>query len=121
MPSPILESNLPLQAISSDTTLKSLDLVESQALHFIAGGMGSAPTAACGIDVDIDPLGLRKEASVIEMVERYKRSYPEYPNRKIVEEWSEDNRIQQNVILIIEKYVQEKHQLQKKVYSFPIQ
>ena len=107
----VLESNLPLQAISSDTTLKSLDHVESQALHFIAGGMRSAPTAACGIDVDIEPLGLRREASVIEMVERYKRSDPEHPNRKIVEEWIEDNRIQQNSILKIEKKLQEKHQL----------
>ena len=42
----VLESNLPLQATISDTTLKSLDLVESKALHIIAGGMRSAPTAA---------------------------------------------------------------------------
>ena len=70
----VLESNLPLQAICSDTTLKSLDQVESQALHFISGGMRSTPTTACGIDVDIEPLGLRREGAVIEMVERFKRS-----------------------------------------------
>ena len=81
----VLESNLPLQSISSDTTLKSLDQVESQALHFIAGGMRSAPTAACGIDVDIEPLELRREAAVIEMVERYRREDKGHPNRKIVE------------------------------------
>ena len=54
----VLESNLLLQAICSDTTLKSLNQVESQALHFISGGMRSTPTTACGIDVDIEPLGL---------------------------------------------------------------
>ena len=53
---------------------KSLDQVESQALHFISGGMRSTPTTACGIDVDIEPLGLRREGAVIEMVERFKRS-----------------------------------------------
>ena len=107
----VLESNLPLQSISSDTTLKSLDQVESQALHFIAGGMRSAPTAACGIDVDIEPLELRREAAVIEMVERYRREDKGHPNRKIVEEWKLDNRIQQNSVLKIEKRLQEKHHL----------
>ena len=107
----VLESNLPLQSISSDTTLKSLDQVESQALHFIAGGMRSAPTAACGIDVDIEPLELRREAAVIEMVERYRREDKCHPNRKIVEEWKLDNRIQQNSVLKIEKRLQEKHHL----------
>ena len=99
----VLESNLPLQSISSDTTLKSLDQVESQALHFIAGGMRSAPTAACGIDVDIEPLELRREAAVIEMVERYRREDKGHPNRKIVDEWKLDNIIQQNSVLKIEK------------------
>ena len=36
--------------------------------------MRSTPTTACGIDVDIEPLGLRREGAVIEMVERFKRS-----------------------------------------------
>ena len=75
---------------------KSLDQVESQTLHFISGGMRSTPTTACGIDVDIEPLGLRREGAVIEMVERYKRSDQDNPNRKIVEEWKQDHRIQQN-------------------------
>ena len=65
--------------------------------------MRSTPTTACGIDVDIEPLGLRREGAVIEMVERYKRSDQDNPNRKIVEEWKQDNRIQQNSILKIEK------------------
>lgn len=73
--------------------------------------MRSTPTTACGIDVDIEPLGLRREGAVIEMVERYKRSDQDNPNRKIVEEWKQDHRIQQNSILKIEKKLQEKHQL----------
>ena len=36
--------------------------------------MRSTPTTARGIDVDIEPLGLRREGAVIEMVERFKRS-----------------------------------------------
>ena len=63
------------------------------------------------IDVDIEPLELRREGAVIEMVERYKRSDQDNPNRKIVEEWKQDHRIQQNSILKIEKKLQEKHQL----------
>ena len=55
------------------------------------------------IDADIEPLGLRREASVIEMVEIYTRSDPTHPNRKTVEEWIEDNRIKQNSILKIGK------------------
>ena len=73
--------------------------------------MRSTPTTACGIDVDIEPLGLRREGAVIEMVERHKRSDQDNPNRKIVEEWKQDHRIQQNSILKIEKKLQEKHQL----------
>ena len=68
-----MEYNLPLQSISSDTTQASLDKVESSAVHFIAGAMRSTSTAACHIHTNIQPLGLRREAAVIEMTERYKR------------------------------------------------
>ena len=45
------------------------------------------------------------------MVERYRREDKGHPNRKIVEEWKLDNRIQQNSVLKIEKRLQEKHHL----------
>ena len=82
--------------------------------------MRSAPTAACGIDVDIEPLELRREAAVIEMVERYRREDKGHPNRKIVEEWKLDNRIQQNSVLKIEKRLQENITYQEAVNHYNI-
>ena len=71
--------------------------------------MISTTTAACGIDVDIEPLGQQREGAVIEIVERYRKSDQDSPNRQIVEDWKQDNRIQQNAILNIEKNLQKKH------------
>ena len=48
-----MEYNLPLQSITSETTQSTLDKVESQAVHFITGGLKTTPTAACHIDADI--------------------------------------------------------------------
>ena len=69
----VLESNLPLQTLSSDTAQASLNRIESQAVHFITGGMRSAPTSACHIDANIMPLTIRREAAVLERAETYRR------------------------------------------------
>ena len=106
-----MEYNLPLQSISSDTTQASLDKVESSAVHFIAGAMRSTLTAACHIHTNIQPLGVRSEAAVIEMTERYKRQETHLPNAKIVHDWKENSRIQKRSILKVEKQLQEKHHL----------
>ena len=106
-----MEYNLPLQAISSDTTQKNLDKIESQAVHFISGGMRSAPTAACQIDADIMPLRLRREAAVVEMVERYRRTDENHPNAKIVNSWKQNDRIQQKSILKVEASLKEKYNM----------
>ena len=107
----VMEYNLPLQAISSDTTMNSLDKIESQAVHFISGGMRSTPTEACHIETNIQPLGLRREAAVLEMVERYKRGDKSEDNTKLVESWKPNTRIKQKSILKVEKALQEKHHL----------
>ena len=106
-----MEYNLALQSISSDTTQASLDRVESSAVHFISGAMRSAPTAACHIHTDIQPLGLRREAAVLEMAERYRREEDHKPNAKIVHSWNENTRIKKRSILKVEKRLQEKHHL----------
>ena len=81
----ILESNLPLQIISSDTAQASLDRIESQAVHFITGGMRSAPTSAChNIEANIIPLTLRREAAALEIAERYCRTENNHSNHQIV-------------------------------------
>ena len=92
----VMEYNLPLQSIASETTQSTLDRVESQAVHFISGGMRSTPTAACHIDTNIEPLKLRREAAVVEAVERYRREDEDHPNKTIVETWKPNNRIKQN-------------------------
>ncbi|GFR84197.1 reverse transcriptase [Elysia marginata] len=69
----LMEYNLALQSISSKTNKDLLDRVQSQAVHFISGGMRSIPTAACEIHTNIEPLGLRRDAAVMNMVERYKK------------------------------------------------
>ena len=115
-----MEYNLPLQSISSDTAQSSLDKVESSAVHFIAGAMRSTSTAACHIHTNIQPLGLRREAAVIEMTERYKRQEAHLPNAQIVHDWKESTRIQKRSILKVEKQLQEKHHLpeNRKTESF---
>ena len=107
----VMEYNLPLQAISSDTTLDTLDKIESQAVHFISGGMRSTSTAACHIETNIQPLGLRREAAVLEMVERYKRADETEDNTKLINSWKPNTRIKQKSILKVEKALQEKHHL----------
>ena len=61
-----------------------IDKVESNALHFITDSMRSTPTAACHIHNKILPLELRREAAVLEMVQRYRRKDKQKPNAKKV-------------------------------------
>ena len=93
------KSNLPVQVLTSDTAQDSLDKIESQAVHFITGGMRSAPTSACHIDANILPLTLRREAAALEMAERYHRFEDSHPNHQIVKNWKLSDRIKQKSIL----------------------
>ena len=73
--------------------------------------MKSTPIPACEIDANIEPLSLRRETAVVEMVEKYRRSDIDSPNRKIVEKWSPKENIKQKSILKVEKELQVKHHL----------
>ena len=106
-----MEYNIALQSISSDSTQASLDKVESSAVHFIAGAMRSTSTAACHIHTNIQPLGLRRDAAVMEMAERYRRQEEHQPNKKIVKKWKENKRIKKRSVLKVEKRLQERYQL----------
>ena len=106
-----LENNLALQNICSNSVLQSLDKVQNEAVKFISGGMKSSPIAACEIDSNIEPLSLRRETNVVEMVERYRRCDKEHPNRKIVDTWSPDDSIKQKYILKVDKILEDKHHL----------
>ena len=63
------------------------------------------------IHTNIQPLGLRREAAVIGMTERYKRQAQHLPYAKIVNDWKENRKIKKRSILKVEKYKQEKHHL----------
>ena len=73
--------------------------------------MKSTSTAACHIHTNVQPLRLRREAAVLEMVERYRREDDDQPNAMIVKEWKENTRIQKTSILKAEKRLQENHHL----------
>ena len=103
-----LENNLALQNICSTNVQQKVDRVQNEAVKFISGGMKSSPIAACEIDSNIEPLSLRREATVVEMVERYRRCDKDDPNRKIVDQWSLKENIKQKSILKVEKKLQEK-------------
>ena len=106
-----LDHNLALQSICSNTVKQSLDIVQNEAVRFISGGMKSSPRAACEIDSDIEPLNLRREASVVEMVERYRRSENENPNKKLVDRWTPTDQIKQRSIMKVEAKLQEQYHM----------
>ena len=106
-----MEHTLALQNICRKSVKKSLDKVQNEAVKFISGGMKSSPIAACEIDSNIEPLSLRRESAAIEMVERYRRSDKDNPNRGIVDRWNLNDRITQMSILKVERRLQEKHHM----------
>ena len=62
---PLSIRNLLIQILSSDTAQASLNRIESQAVRFITGGMRSAQTSTCHIDINIIPLTIRREAAAL--------------------------------------------------------
>ena len=105
----VMENTLALQSICSESLKQNLDKVQNDAVKFISGGMKSTPIAACEIDCNIEPLELRREAAVLEMVERYRRTEDSTPNKSIIDNWKPNDRIKQKSILKVEKILQEKH------------
>ena len=100
---------LPIQAAASESTRETLDKVQNQSLRLVCGGMRSTPTAACEIDCNVEPLQLRREKSVLESVERYKRQEVNHPNRKLVETWKSSKRLKQKSPLMIANKLLEEH------------
>ena len=81
-----LDYNISLQNISSKSNKESLDKVQNQALRFICGGMKSAPTSACEIDSNVEPLELRRKKAALDLYERSKRLERNHPNRTLVDQ-----------------------------------
>ena len=100
---------LPIQAIASKSTKESLDRVQNQSLRLVCGGMRSTLSATCEVDTSIEPLDLRREKSVLESVERYKRMDEKHPNRVLVDTWKASNRLKQKSPLNIAEKLLEEH------------
>ena len=108
-----MEYSLALQSISSRTNQQSVDNVQNHALRFISGGMKSTSTAACEIHANIEPMQNRREAAVVETIERYKRQDIGHPNRKIVDDPRPKQRIKKKSILSVATHLEGKYDMPK--------
>ena len=106
-----MDYNLMLQSTGSKATQQSLDKVQNHALRFVSGAMRSTPTSACEIHTNVEPLKFRREAAVIEGIERYKRLEKDHPNRQLVEMARPNQRLKKKSILDLAEDLQEKHRL----------
>ena len=107
----VMEYSMIVQATCSKAVLDSLEMVHSQAVHFISGGLKSTPKAVCEIHTNIEPPNLRREAAIVQMVERYRRQDQQHPNRQLVEKWTPNNRIKHRTILDMAHAIEQKHHL----------
>ena len=106
-----MEYSLALQTISSQSNQQKVDKIQNHALRFISGGMKSTPTAACEIHTNIEPMQIRREAAVVETIERYKRQSEDHPNRKVIEEPRSAQRIKKKSIMSVAEELREKYTL----------
>ena len=106
-----MDYSLALQSISSQSTQQSVDTIQNQALRFISGGLKSTPTAACEIHTNIEPMQIRREAAVIETIEKYKRQDKDNPNRTIVDGKRPKQRIKKKSILSVFEDLRTKYPL----------
>ena len=107
----VLDYNQCLQISSSKSTQAVLDKIQNHALRFICGGMRSTPTSTCEIHTNIEPLGLRREKSVLELYERTLRMPQKHPSRKLVENWKVKKKLKHQSIL------HHAHELRKKCHT----
>ena len=85
--------------IGSESSKRTLDKIQNNALRFICGGLRSTPTAACEIDVNVEPLHIRREKSVLEMYERYMRLDNKHQCKSIANKWVQRTRLKKKSIL----------------------
>ena len=106
-----MEYSLALQAISSKSNQLALDKVQNNALRFISGGLKSTPTAACEVHTNVEPMNIRRDAAVVETVERYRRQVPNNPNRIITEKDPPIQRIKKRSILSVAESLRDSYKL----------
>jgi hypothetical protein len=79
--------------------VESLHRVQNNALRLISGAMRSTPTAACEIYTNVEPLGMGRDKAAMEACERSKRMNKDHPNKHLIENWKEKQRIKQKSVL----------------------
>ena len=107
----VIDYNIALQNVCSDSTKSSLDKVQNQALRLICGGMRSTPTAACEIASNIEPLEIRRKKAALQLYERAKRMETNHPCRTLVEDWKKLSRLKQKSVLHVVEELKTKHHL----------
>ena len=106
-----LEYGAALMTTCSTANLNHIDRIQNSAVRFINGGMRTAPTAACEVHADIEPLGLRREKAALELYEKCKREQKGNPNRSLVDLWQPETRLKQKSMLHNVLELQAKHNL----------
>ena len=106
-----MEYSLALQSISSHTAQQSVDKVQNHALRFISGALKSTPTAACEVHTNVEPMCLRREAAVVETIERYQRQNDDHPNKKLLNNQRPRQRIKKKSILSVADGLKGKYQM----------
>ena len=104
-----MDYSLTLQSVSSTSSQQTIDKVQNQALRFISGAMKSTPSAACEIHTNIAPMNLRREAAIIENLERYRRLDDKNPNTTLTKSERPQQRIKKKSILSIAESLNEKY------------
>ena len=107
----VMDYGASLQTIASKSTTSSLDRVQNQASRLICGGFRSTPTAACEIDANLEPMDIRRERATLEATERYRRLPENHPNRRQIDRWRSNQRLQQLSPIQASQNIMEKHHL----------
>merc|ERR1711923_391296 len=76
-----------------------LDWLQNQGLRFVCGALKTTPSNACEIDVDVEPLRLRRERSTALTLERFKRMEGDNPCKQMVDHWEPKERIKKTSFL----------------------
>ena len=118
-----MDYSLSLQTISSESTQETVDKVQNQALRFISGAIKFTATATCEVHTNVAPMNLRREAAVINDVERYKRLDNKNPNKILTESERPIQRLKKNSILSVAEKLKPKYLMPEErepVYLFDV-
>jgi len=95
----VFDYSAPLQTTASTTNLEKIDRLQNQALRFVCGGLTTTPTCACEIDVNVEPLKIRRERATVLTLERFKRMEGNNPCKRMTDTWQNKNRVQKTSFL----------------------